>query len=475
MKGFQQPRLMPVVQVNQKIAAAHHIQLRKGRIGQHVLLREHHAFAQPLVDTPATAFLAEVFAPAFGRNIVDRAVGIERLASLGDRVRIQIAGEDLPIDRFRSRAADFLQHHGKREGFFPGGAGGDPEPQRARGRIVRFNHGAQRLVRERGPGILVAEEAGHVDQQIVEQPVQLFVVVAQVIEVIVRRIEPTQVHAAADSAGDGARLVGREIVTGPRFQKREHLGHRLTVQLALGGKVGRSCRKLHDVSAQVADRTHGIHDAGFDGRLRHPAVERGIGRLRHGDAARALDRAQAERAVAARARKDDADRLFARGIGERAHEVIDRHTQAARFGRRLGKQPVIHDREVAVRAEDVDVPRFDRHVFARLDHGQIGRPLQYLGQLAFVIGCEVLEDDEAGVRVAADMFDECLERFDPARRCAHGDDSMIKARQMRVLRNVAFRCPPPSSPKSRPFPLFYLRNRRDPRTISYQRQGSNCS
>jgi hypothetical protein len=55
--------------------------------------------------------------------------------------------------------------------------------------------------------------------------------------------------------------------------------------------------------------------------------------LRHDHAAFALDRAHAQRAVAAGARQHDADRPFVLVLRQRAEEEIDRQALAARLRR----------------------------------------------------------------------------------------------------------------------------------------------
>ena len=103
---------------------------------------------------------------------------------------------------------------------------------------------------------------------------------------------------------------------------------------------------------QLLHRGDDVGQPGVDRAARH-AVELGRGRLLHQHHARLLlDGPQAQRAVGAHAREDDADAALLPVLGQGAEEEIDRQAQAA--GRR--------------RLEQVQHPVQDGHVLVRRDH-----------------------------------------------------------------------------------------------------------
>ena len=72
-----------------------------------------------------------------------------------------------------------------------------------------------------------------------------------------------------------------------------------------------------------------VHQAGGDGAARHAVILGGVGVLGHDHAALALDGPHAQGAVAAGARKHDADGPLALVLGQGAEEEVDRQTLAA--------------------------------------------------------------------------------------------------------------------------------------------------
>ena len=90
---------------------------------------------------------------------------------------------------------------------------GDPGPQQPAGRAGRQQR-RDGLVPQLLPGRRVAEEAGHADQQLLEEQVQLLGILLQIADVGGDLVDLVDAHAPLDPAVDGVLLVEGEVVAG---------------------------------------------------------------------------------------------------------------------------------------------------------------------------------------------------------------------------------------------------------------------
>ena len=97
--------------------------------------------------------------------------GIEALARAGDRIGIDVGGEDLKLDVARCRRDLLAKEHGKGIGFLARAASRDPDAQRLIGRVVADKAGHD-LLRQEIEHIRIAEEAGDVDEQILGEKIE---------------------------------------------------------------------------------------------------------------------------------------------------------------------------------------------------------------------------------------------------------------------------------------------------------------
>ena len=79
--------------------------------------------------------------------------------------------------------------------------------------------------------LAVAEERGHRNQEIAEQRLRLFGVVAQDLVIVVQVVGSRHLHAARDAAQDRRALVFGEIVAGAHTQMRQHAPQQFFVHL----------------------------------------------------------------------------------------------------------------------------------------------------------------------------------------------------------------------------------------------------
>ena len=167
-----------------------------------------------------------------------------------------------------------------------------------------------------------------------------------------------------------------------------------------------------------------VHQAGGDHAARHAVKFRGFRCLGHGHPAAALDRAHAERAVAAGAREHDPDRPFVLVLRERPEEEIDRQPLAARRGGFEQLQRAVEERHVAARRDDVGAVRAHDHPVFDLEDLHARVAPDQLGQQALVVRCEVLHEHErhARIRVRGHAGKKRLECGEPTGRRADADN-----------------------------------------------------
>ena len=129
------------------------------------------------------------------------------LAGLLHRVAVHVGGENL--ERGCSAAQEFLErlseHDGQRVGLFARRATGRPRPQRVAGWPGGEQLG-QDFVAQLVPGRGVAKEAGHPDEQLLEEEVQFLGILAQIAHILARRVKLVQSHSPIEAAKEVACL-----------------------------------------------------------------------------------------------------------------------------------------------------------------------------------------------------------------------------------------------------------------------------
>ncbi len=270
------------------------------------------------------------------------------------------------------------KQHGQGIGLFARAAPGDPYAQRHVGRVPG-NHVRNGLFGEEVEDLGVAEEAGHIDQQVVGQQGQFLRVAAQRVEIKrhVAGVDAGHGHAALGAALQGAGLVKAEIVGGAAAQQVDDAGESAFRRRRLfvhhrGVRPPTIARRVRQVLAQrrrhVGKRQAEIDHAGLDGAARHAAVARLVRVLGDDQAAGLADRPGAERPVGARARQDDTDGALRSVPGQGLQEEIEGHARPVRRQRYGQAQVALGDGQIGARRNDVEMAAFDPHPVRRLDH-----------------------------------------------------------------------------------------------------------
>jgi hypothetical protein len=95
VEDLQHALLRLAVDVDEQVAAAHEVELREGRVAQHVVRREEHRLAQLLSDTVVPPLPDEEAAEALGREVGSDGVGVDAGARVLKRLLVDVRGEDL--------------------------------------------------------------------------------------------------------------------------------------------------------------------------------------------------------------------------------------------------------------------------------------------------------------------------------------------------------------------------------------------
>ncbi len=153
------------LQVDEQVAAADQVDLGEGRIGQHVVPGEHAHVADRLADAVAAVHLREEAPQALRRDVVQDVLRVDARAGLVDDRSVQVGGEDLDRELAAAGLGDLGAGDRDRVGLLAGRAAQHPDAHRLVGGAVGEQPGQDGGL-ERLEGLRVAEEARHVDEDV---------------------------------------------------------------------------------------------------------------------------------------------------------------------------------------------------------------------------------------------------------------------------------------------------------------------
>ena len=168
-------------------------------------------------------------------------------------------------------------------------------------------------------------------------------------------------------------------------------------------------------------RQHKIHYAGGDGASRHAVELRGSHFLSEGDAARGLDRLQAQRPIRCGSRQNDAEGLAAAVRRQGAEKRVDRHVAAAgRPGR--GMKDSIGNAQIASRRNHINMVGLGASLAFHFGDGHCAGLGKQLRQMALVLRIEVLNQHECHAGIVRQLAEQLRERLQPAGGGAYADN-----------------------------------------------------
>ena len=415
------------IDVDQQIAARDQIELRKRRILDDALRREHAHLADFGYYAIIVAVLGEPALEPVGRYARH---GFPEAASPcgGDRAIVDIGSENLDL-RFRSpRIHRLAQQNGQREDFLSRRAAGHPDPHGVL-RVLASDETLQNCRVQRLERGGIAKELRYADQQFAEQRIEFFGLVAKPLDVIGRGVDLKQLHPALEPAKQRFLLILAEIMAAAGPQRandcrhvRRGIGTDAVAVLASGNGLEMRLIRLQ-LGRHRFDRQHIVDLAGCRRALRHSGQRVAvIFRLRQCQPAMLLDRGGTQRSVAPGARQDDANGVLALIFGQRLEEGIDRPTAVAGWRRLDDLQASTRYRHRCVGRNDEDAVRLDQNAVGRLDNVHRGGPAEQFGQHAFIVRREMLDEHIGHASIGRGVREEALERIEAACRSADADD-----------------------------------------------------
>ncbi len=206
----QHPLLQRGVQIDEDIPAEQEVQPGDRRIGNEVVDAEHHRSPDLLPHRPAARLLHEPVLQRLlgeGLHLLPR---VDAVAGIGHRLLVRVGPEHLHFLVLERGAHHLRQQDGDREGLLAGGTPRAPDPQVVPGALFGEKLG-QHLARELLPHLLVAEEAGDLDQHRADQGPELRRLALEQGGVLRHGLAAPVRHAALDPASQGRTLVVAEV------------------------------------------------------------------------------------------------------------------------------------------------------------------------------------------------------------------------------------------------------------------------
>jgi hypothetical protein len=430
--------LQVALQVDQQVAADDQVEAGERRVADQVVRGEDAHLAHLFHQLAGVILPGEEAREPVRRHVLGDALGVASQPREVERLVVDIAGEDLHARARLATLHRLAEQDRDRVGLLAGGAARRPDADLSLGPGV-VEKPRDHLALERGEGLGIAEEVRDADQQVAEELLRLLGILAQALDVGRHGGELVHLHATLDPPHERRGLVAAEVVAGLAPQQRADarqlaahlLGERVPDVLLV--QLPQVARVLDEPCRHLLGRQHVVHHARADRAAEHGVVPGRFGRLRHHHPAVLLDRAQAERAVAARARQQDADGAVALVLRQRVEQAVDRHPQARRRGR-LHAQHAALDRQHRVRRDHVHVVRLHRGLVAHLLDVHARRLAEQLRHQRGVVRVEVLHHHERHAAVGRHRGEELLEGLEPAGRGAHPDYGRRRRRRARLER-----------------------------------------
>ena len=152
---------------------------------------------------------------------------------------------------------------------------------------------------------------------------------------------------------------------------------------------------------------------------------RGTAILREGDSALRLNFRHSQRSVRPRTRQDHADGAIPMFFRQRAHEMVDRHVETARFLARPQLQRVIRNGHRRVRRDDVDVVALHLHPIGHFFYAHRGFLGKQFSQQTVMFRVQVLHQHKRHARVRRQIGHQFRKGFNTAGGSADRRDQQI--------------------------------------------------
>ena len=255
----------------------------------------------------------------------------DRVAALARLVEghvIDVGRDDLHFWRLRKVRQQLPDQNRERVGFFAGRTAGDPDAELMVDFAAHESPG-QHLFFQVFKGVRIAEETCDVYQKLFEKPVDFLRIVPKPVQIDADVRDLEHLHPALDPSHQRARLIVLEVVARTFEQDLANFHQRggdLAVDrggAAVGEKPGQKFGVIEEFLGHLFRQNDVIDSAAVDGSIRHRREFRRFRQLRQRHPAGVADCLHPFGAIAAFARKDNADRVLTLVFGQGAEKDID--------------------------------------------------------------------------------------------------------------------------------------------------------
>ena len=335
LEGVMQDRQHLALQygskVDQYVTATDEVQLGERRVLRHVVPGKNAYVTDGLRNLVPAFRSGEEPRQSLRRDMGQRGVRVRAGAGLFDGRFADIGGENLERKAHFRVVQELHQADGDRISLLARGAPRHPDPDRILGPSI-LNQSGKHLLLQFLEDRRFPKECSDGDQTALAQRVCFLAILLEIPAVVFQRFEPAEGHAPLDASREGAVLVVREVHSGGAPHQPEYPGQfRISRRLSRLPRLDRDLRIArdgHQLPRDSGRRQHKIRHAGGDGASRHAVVLRGSHFLSEGDAARGLDRLEAQRPIGCGSRQNDAEGFAAAVCRQGAEKKVDRHVAA---------------------------------------------------------------------------------------------------------------------------------------------------
>ncbi len=206
----------------------------------------------------AVRVLVEETRQALRRDVGSDVGGIDACASGFDRVLGDVGRKDLDLGSALAPFQLFVPHHGDRVRLLAGRAAADPDPE-GPARRVSAEKGRKRDLLEGRECLGIPEVIGDADQEVAKERVQLGGIALQHVHVFGGALDLFDRHPPLHPPGERARLVLREVVSGPGAkQDARLLDDVLAAGLRFCDRYGVSAKARRTYSTSCAGISAGV-------------------------------------------------------------------------------------------------------------------------------------------------------------------------------------------------------------------------
>ncbi len=206
MEGRDKTVLEFRLKIDEEVTAAEEVEPGKGGILDHVLYRKDDHLPD-LFFYPEPGLLLDKKTPEPFRGDIDGDVcRVDPATGNRDRILIDIRAVDLDPERVPGLVKAFTEDHRDRVGFLARRTSCNPDTEHIIFRLV-LEHRGKDLCFEELECLRVAEEAGYVDKQFLEQQVDLGRILGKVPGIRVRVFKVVHAHPPFDAAADRVLLI----------------------------------------------------------------------------------------------------------------------------------------------------------------------------------------------------------------------------------------------------------------------------